>query len=107
MNIKNKDNIKELEKFVTDGIIIIKISNSDKLNHYGYDILNEVYTSIEISKCYKLPKILFDLIKYENHRVKLIYHTAQNCNMSYKANCLNVTERTYYRMISDIGLNCK
>lgn len=105
MNSKPRDNKLNLEKFVTDGNVIIKINESDKTHHHGFDIIKECYTTLEIDKCYKLPQIVFDLIANEKSRVKLIYHAADKCTIAYKAKCLDITDRTFYRLIAEIGLN--
>lgn len=104
--MKINKNTLHIEEFITDGNNIIKINTSDAYNHYGFDILTECYIKLDKSKCYKVPNIVFDLIKSEENRIKVVYHIAGKASLEYKSKLLGISDRTFYRGISKLGLNC-
>lgn len=80
---------------------MLKVSSYNKKYIYGYNILNEEFTSIPITEQYLInPEVLLSIIREENARFNYINATFPKKSMIYKASILGVSDRTYYRIFS-------
>lgn len=93
-------------KYVVSKHYIFKVQQETKTHVSGFDLLTEACVLVEKSNVVLLPQAVIDLIGCKRAMLVLILDNFKELpRHEMSAKYLGLSERTFYRAISDHGLN--